>query len=86
VGELIVALYQQKLTYGEFAQKQYEFGRDALATELAFTRAIVERDDDRQVQVQQQFADVQRTWTNYIQAVNARQPQTVNIQGTILVR
>ena len=78
VGELIVALYQQKLTYGEFAQRQYEFGRDALAAELAFTKAVIERDDDREVQAQQQFADVQKTWTNYVQAVNAREPQSVN--------
>jgi hypothetical protein len=78
VGELIVALYQQKLTYGECAQKQYEFGRDALAAELAFTKAVIDRDDDRQVQAQQQFADVQKTWTNYVQAVNARQAQTLN--------
>ena len=76
VGELIVALYQQKMMYAEFAQKQYEFGRDALAAELAFTKAVIDRDDDRQVQAQQQFADVQKTWTNYVQAVNARQPQT----------
>lgn len=82
VGELILVLYAQKMTYGEFAQKQYEFGRDALASELAFTQAVIDRDDDRRVQgeqqAQQQFANVVKAWTNYIQTVNARQPQTVN--------
>src|ERR1017187_1992530 len=62
VGELIVLLYRQKLTYGEFAQKQYEFGRDALAAELAFTQAVMARDDDRQALAQQQFATVEQTW------------------------
>jgi hypothetical protein len=82
VGELILALYQQKLTYGEFAQKQYEFGRDALAAELVLTQAVIERDDDRRAQeeqqAQQQFANVAQSWTDYIQTVNARQPKTIN--------
>lgn len=78
VGELIVLLYRQRLTYGEFAQKQYEFGRAAMAAELAFTQAVMARDDDRQALAQQQFATVEQTWTDYIQTVNARQPQTMN--------
>ena len=41
-------LYRQKLTYGELEQKQYEFGRDAMVAELAFTQAVIARDDDRQ--------------------------------------
>jgi hypothetical protein len=82
VSELVLALYQQKLTYGEFAQKQYEFGRDALAAELVLTRAVIERDDDRRAQEEQQamqqFATVSKSWTDYIQTVNARQSKTVN--------
>lgn len=82
VGELILMLYQQKLTYGEFAQKQYEFGRDTLAGELAFTKAVIERDDDRreegEQQAKHQFADVVKGWTNYLESVNARQPKTVS--------
>ena len=82
VSELILVLYQQKLTYREFAQKQYEFGRDALAAELTLTQAIIERDDDRRVQAEQEaeqrFANVAKGWTDYIQSVNARQPHTVN--------
>jgi predicted YcjX-like family ATPase len=85
VGELILVLYQQKLTYAEFAQKQYESGRDALAAELTLTQAIIERDDDRRVQAEQeaeqQFANVAKGWTDYIQSVNARQPHTVNAHG-----
>jgi len=74
VGELIVLLYRQKLTYGELGQKQYEFGRDAMAAELAFTQAVIARDDDRQALAQQQFASVEKTWADYIQAVSSRQP------------
>ena len=85
VSALILVLYQQKLSYGEFAQKQYEFGRDALAAELAFTNAAIDRDDDRRMQgeeqAQQQFSNVINSWTNYIQSVNARQPQTVSAHG-----
>ena len=80
IGELVLALYQQKLTYGEFAQKQYEFCRDAQAAEYTFTRAVIERDDDQRMQdeqqAKQQYAKVVTGWTDYIQEVNARQPQT----------
>jgi hypothetical protein len=84
VGELIVALYQQKLTYGEFAQKRYEIGRDATATELAFRQSTLERDQARQLQVQelaqQEFAARMTAWAKYMESVNARQPQTVNVR------
>jgi hypothetical protein len=83
VGELILALYQQKLTYGEFAQKRYEIGRDASAAELAFRQSSLERDQQRQMQAQQlaqqEFAAHMNAWATYVQAVNARQPQTVNV-------
>jgi hypothetical protein len=81
VGELILLLYQQKLTYGQFAQKHYEFDRDALASELALTKAIIDRDDDQREQAQKQFADVLKAWTNYIQTATARQPQTAKTRG-----
>lgn len=74
VSELVLLLYRQKLTYGEFAQKQYEFGRDAQASEFALTQAIVARDDDRQALAQQQFDSIEKNWTDYIQAVSARAP------------
>jgi len=84
VGELIVALYQQKLTYGEFAQKRYEIGRDSTAALLAFRQSTLERDQARQLQVQelaqQEFSARMTAWAKYMESVNARQPQTVNVR------
>jgi hypothetical protein len=85
-GELIVALYQQKLTYGEFAHKRYEIYHEALTDEAAFRQAGLEKDEQRQMQARQQFSNNLSAWASYMQAVNSRQPQTVNIQGTIQVR
>ena len=90
VGSLIVALYQDKLTYGEFALKRYEIGRDGSAAELAFRQATLEHDQQRQMQAQQlaqqEFSNRLATWNAYMQAVNARQPQTVHVDGTIRVQ
>jgi hypothetical protein len=90
VGELVVALYQQKLTYGEFAHKRYEITRDANSAELAFRQSELNADRQRQVQAQQlaqqQFANNLAAWSVYMQSVNARQPQTVHIDGTIRVQ
>jgi predicted small secreted protein len=86
IGELIVSLYQQKLTYGEFAQKRYWISSQASAAELAYRQSVLDRDEQRRLQAQQQFATTLTAWGNYIQAVEARQPQTVYINGTIRVR
>jgi hypothetical protein len=76
VGQLIVFLYKQKITYGELANREYDFSRDAMAAETALTQAIVARDEDRQSAVQQQFAVVLKGWNAYIQEVGSRQPHT----------
>jgi hypothetical protein len=47
VSALIVALYQRKLTYGEFAQKRYEFSRDGAAAEREFRQAALIADQQR---------------------------------------
>jgi hypothetical protein len=86
ISELIVALYQRKLTYGEFAQKRYWISSQATAAELAYRQSVIDRDEQRKLQAQQQFANTLNAWGNYIQAVNARQPQTVYINGTIRVQ
>jgi hypothetical protein len=86
VAELVVSLYQQKLTYGEFAQRRYWITSQAAAAELAYRQSVIERDQQRQLQAQQQFANTLAAWGTYIQAVNARQPQTVYINGTIRVQ
>jgi len=83
VGELIVALYEGKLTYGEFAHKRYEIGRDGAAAERQFRAAALVADHERQLQeqqlAQQQFQNNLLAWSSYMQAVNARQPDTVHL-------
>ena len=90
VGELIVALYNQKLTYGEFAQKRHEIGRDVVNAELAYRRSELEKDEQRSLQLrqiaEQAYANQLNAMANYIQAVNARKPLEVQVSGSISVR
>lgn len=90
VGDLIVALFQQKLTYGEFARKRYEIGRDAAEAERQYRESRQFADQQQQMQAQQlaqqQFANRLAAWATYLQAVNARQPQAVHVNGTITVQ
>jgi len=83
VGDMIVALYQQKLTYGEFAKKRYEITRDAAAAQARFREAKLVADLDRQRQAQQlaqqQFQSNMLAWQAYTQALAARAPQTVHV-------
>jgi hypothetical protein len=85
--ELIIGLYQQKLTYGEFGRKRYEVGKAA----QAFTRAIQEAgtaSNNTQQQLldlqgaQQQFTDTIDAFSKYVQAVQARKPRTVHMDGS----
>jgi hypothetical protein len=81
VSALIVALYQQKMTYGEFAQKRYEIGRDIAAAEREYRQAILMTDEQLAIQAQQVAQqNAQSTivvWTTYVQTVNARQAHTI---------
>ncbi len=90
VGGLIVLLYQQKLTYGEFAQKRYEISREAAGAERQFYQAALIADQQRQMQAQQlaqqQFQSNLMMWSTYTQTVNARQPQTVHLDGSMRLR
>ncbi|CAG9190233.1 TPA: hypothetical protein QDA96_002036 [Burkholderia vietnamiensis] len=83
VSELVVALYQQKLTYGEFAQRRYAISTAAASAARQYREARLLQDQDRQLQAQQlanqQFANSLNEWANYMQALNARQPQTVHL-------
>lgn len=87
VGELIVALYHSKLTYGEFATKRYEITKYAADAERQYREASIIADQQRQGQAQQlaqqQFQNNLMVWSTYMQAVNARQPQTVHVDGTV---
>jgi hypothetical protein len=84
VSELTVALYQQKMTYGEFAQKRYEISRDESAAEKQLNQSAVMADEQRRTQArelaQKDFHDRLTAWSAYTQSVTARPPQTVVIQ------
>jgi len=90
VGDLIVALYQQRLTFGEFARKRYEITRDAAEAERQYRQSLQLADQQQRMQAQQlaqqQFSNSLAAWSTYMQAVNARQPQTVHVDGTIRVQ
>lgn len=82
VGDLIVSLYQSKLTYGEFAKKRFEIGKAASDAQRQYRESRLINDERRQRQAQQ-IADVQyqrnmMIWSNYMQSLNARQPRMVN--------
>jgi len=85
LSELIVALYQMKLTYGEFAQRRYEIGKAAAAAQRQYRETMLIDDQQRQIQAQQaanaQFNNNLTAWATYMQAVNARQPQTVRLDS-----
>jgi hypothetical protein len=89
VSALIVALYQRKLTYGEFAQKRYEITRDISAADRQFRTAVLNADADRQLQARQlaeaTLHDRLTAWTAYMQAVQSRQPLTVRLEGNVSV-
>ena len=86
VSELVVSLYQQRLTYGEFAQRRYAIGKAVVDAGRQYREARMLQDQERQLQAQQlasqQFANSINAWANYMQAVNARQPQTVHLTNS----
>jgi hypothetical protein len=79
VDSLLVALYQQKVTYGEFAQKRFDISRDTSAIISEMRRAADDRDAQRAAVAQQSFANAMGIWSSYIAAVNARPARTVII-------
>lgn len=72
VNSLVVALYQQKVSYGEFAQKRFDINRDTSLAISDMRRAAEDRDMQRASIAQQNFANIMGTWSAYIAAVNAR--------------
>lgn len=85
IGELIVSLYQQKLTYGEFGKKRYEISKEAGTAERQFRESTLLADAGRRMEAQslaqQQFQNNLNAWVIYTQSVAARQPQTVRLDG-----
>jgi hypothetical protein len=89
VSELIVALYQRKLTFGEFATKRYEITRDIAASEHQFRMSVLNADADRQMQARQIAQEALHNrltaWAAYMQSVQARQPLSVHLEGNVEV-
>ena len=85
LSALVVALYQSKLTYGEFSQKRYELVESIVSAERDYRAATLIQDRDVQVRSEQlalqQQANNINAWNVYMQSVNARQPQTVRLQS-----
>jgi hypothetical protein len=82
VSELVLALYQQKLTYGEFAQKRYEISQAIGNARREFRASVLTADRDAQARanqlVEQQMQNNLMLWSTYMQSVNARQPLKAN--------
>ena len=83
VGDLIVLLYQGKLTYGQFAQKRYEVGREAMQAERGFRAATLAKDRDAAIHAQQLAAEQERNriaaWQTYVQQIQAFKPPTQQV-------
>lgn len=83
VSDLVVLLYQGKLTYGQFAKKRYEVGRQAMQAERAFRAATLSKDRDASIHAQQLAAEQERNriaaWQTYVQQVQAFKPATQQI-------
>lgn len=86
VAALIVSLYQQKMTYGEFAQKRYELERNAAITQIRYREARLLVDGEQQLRAQQlaqqEFQNSVQAFSAYTQSVNARRPQTMRLSCT----
>ncbi|HXY96432.1 MAG TPA: hypothetical protein VEH00_05605 [Steroidobacteraceae bacterium] len=86
VTELIICLYQQKLTYVEFGRKYQEMGKAMGAFNLAITQASAgggntqHQLEDLQT-AQQQFTDTLEAFGKYVHTVSARKPKTVRVSA-----
>lgn len=82
-NQMLVALMQHKITYGEFAEENYKIVRDAFAAERQFRAAVVAADQQRQMQEQQQFQNALLAYATVVNQMQARQPrvETANCSG-----
>lgn len=90
INALVVSLYQSKLTYGEFALKRYDFTRNVLGAERDFRAAKLLQDREMllkatELALQQQQNNI-AAWNTYVQSVNARQPQTIRLEGSVQIK
>lgn len=84
-SQLIVLLYQQKLTYGEFGQRRHEMTRDTDYTVKQYreTESIADQQQQLKAQqsIQQDYQNRLNEWAAYIQTVSARQPKTIHLNS-----
>jgi hypothetical protein len=85
--ELIIGLYQQKLTYGEFGRKRDEISKAAAAFTLAIQQAGAGGNNtQRQLEdlqaAQQQFTDTIDAFSKYVRAVQSRKPRSIHMDGS----
>ncbi len=83
VGKLIRALYYQELTYGEFAQKRYEFNREAAELCAAIGDSRAAADVSGLGRALRNFLYLRSSWNTYLRRLNTRQPRAVHIRGAI---
>lgn len=83
ITQLMICLYQQKLTYAEFGRKLYEIGKSmgVFTTVLQQTTSGGANLQDVQA-AQQQLTDTMDAFSKYVQKVSARKPKTVRVSGT----
>lgn len=83
ITQLMICLYQQKLTYAEFGRKIYEIGKALGAFNLAITQVgagggnTQHQLEDLQAS-QQQLTDTLDAFGKYVHTVSARKPKTVH--------
>lgn len=86
VTQLMISLYQQKLTYAEFGRKTNELAKAQGAFNLAMQQANAgSNNTQQQLQdlqtAQQQFTDTLDAFSKYVRTVSARKPKTVRSSG-----
>jgi hypothetical protein len=76
LNSLIVALYQGKLTYGEFAQKRHEIASIINNAENDYKTLVLIQDRESQIKAEQLALQQQQNsinaWNSYLQTVNSR--------------
>lgn len=83
ITQLMICLYQQKLTYAEFGRKVYEMGKTMGAFSTALSQAGTGGGNLQDLQAaQQQLTDTIDAFSKYLQKVSARKPKTVRVSGT----
>jgi hypothetical protein len=81
VGALIHALYEQRVTYGEFAQKRFEITQAATILNSEIDQALHGQGQTDLPGTERHLASTIAAWEAYIKLVNAREPRTVHINS-----